>query len=124
MVDAVGVRPYAVVGGRTESRHSEDLQLHTQLEPGTAPVPGHLAPEAQQIVALCATRRRSVAELAGTLGVPVPVVQVLVSDLLDARSAQIAPTTFSSDAGTLRHLADALERKWPDARAARARKAS
>ncbi|MER5210955.1 DUF742 domain-containing protein [Streptomyces sp. NPDC002838] len=116
VVDALGVRPYAVAGGRTQSRHSPDLQLHTQLEPGTGPPPGHVVPEARQIVALCLTRRRSIAELAGRIRQPVPVVQVLVSDLIDVHAVQIAPTVFASDPGTLREVVAALERKWPDAR--------
>ncbi|MDT9695977.1 MULTISPECIES: DUF742 domain-containing protein [Streptomyces] len=116
VVDALGVRPYAVAGGRTQSRHSSDLQLHTQLEPGTETSPGQVVPEARQIVELCLTRRRSIAELAGRIRQPVPVVQVLVSDLIDIHAVQIAPTVFASDPGTLREVVAALERKWPDAR--------
>ncbi|MET8807935.1 DUF742 domain-containing protein [Streptomyces sp. NPDC004546] len=116
MVDAMGVRPYAVAGGRTHSRHSPDLRLDTQLEPGLDRPPGHVAPEAHRIVTLCLTRRRSIAELAGTLRQPVPVVQVLVSDLLDAHALAIAQTTFSNDPETLKDVIAALERKWPDAR--------
>lgn len=117
VVDALGVRPYAVAGGRTQSRHSPDLQLQTQLEPGTTtPAPGHVVPEAQQIITLCLTRRRTIAELAGTIHQPVPVVQVLVSDLIDVDALQIAPTSFSNDPDTLREVVAALERKWPNAR--------
>lgn len=118
LVESMSVRPYAVAGGRTHTPHSPSLRLDTQVEPGTGQPPGHLAPEARQIVMLCRTRRRSIAELSGTVRQPVPVVQVLVSDLLDAHALELAPTTFDNSPEVLRDALDALRRKWPDARTA------
>lgn len=118
LVDAMRVRPYTVTGGRTQSRHSATLALDTQLEPGDRPPPQHLAPEAHQIVRLCLTRRRTVAELSGRICQPVPVVQVLVSDLLDTRALRTAPSTYSNSPDVLRDVAAAMRRKWPDARPA------
>jgi hypothetical protein len=116
VVDNMGVRPFAVAGGRTQSRHSPELRLDTQLEPGTEHPPSDFAPEAQDIVVLCRARRRSIAELAGIVRQPVPVVQVLVSDLIDVHALAVTPSAFSNDPEVLAELLSALERKWPDAR--------
>jgi hypothetical protein len=116
VVDSLSVRPYAVAGGRTHSRHSQALSLETVLEPGTGGPPDPLTPEAAHILRLCGTRRRSIAELSGTLRQPVPVVQVLVSDLIDTRALLIPPSSaFSTDPHLIKAVLEGLRRKWPDA---------
>nr|WP_107905401.1 DUF742 domain-containing protein [Streptomyces chartreusis] len=78
------VRPYLVTRGRTRPRYR--LSPETELETGD----GHAGPalvdgEYQQIVRLCQQRRRSVAELAGTICLPLTATRVLICDLVDAR---------------------------------------
>ncbi|MEU0027417.1 DUF742 domain-containing protein [Streptomyces sp. NPDC006335] len=78
------VRNYVLTGGRTRARHM--LSADTMVEAG----PGHPGRfftdgEYHQFIALCRVRCRSVTELAGTVGVPLSVARVLISDLLDAR---------------------------------------
>ncbi|MDQ1031488.1 hypothetical protein QF035_009070 [Streptomyces umbrinus] len=115
VVDGISLRPYEVAGGRTRSRHSENLRLETVLEPGTRPPPGPLRPETQQILGLCSTQRRSIAELSGSLSQPVPVVRVLVSDLLDASALQIPPASgFSNSRHIMQAALEGLRRKWTD----------
>jgi Protein of unknown function (DUF742) len=78
------IRPYALTGGRTESRLAdlaiEDLvsatrtglwELHT------------LDPQHRQIVESC-QRPLSIAEISALLGIPLGVTRILVSDLTDA----------------------------------------
>ncbi|MER5201206.1 DUF742 domain-containing protein [Streptomyces sp. NPDC002755] len=111
------VRLYAVTDGRTRPRHR--LSLHTVLGPGRRqPRPG-LGQESTQIIELCRQRRRPLAELAGTTGLHVTAVTVLVSDLIDAGSLTVpaADTPAGLDAGlqTLFRLSAGLKRRWPDA---------
>ncbi|MFE1923415.1 DUF742 domain-containing protein [Streptomyces asoensis] len=113
------VRLYAVTDGRTRPRHL--LGLHTVLGPGRRkPRPG-LAEESAQIIELCRQRRRPLAELAGTLGLHVAAVTVLVSDLIDADSLAVpAPDRADGegpDVQTLQALSAGLRRKWPNAKA-------
>lgn len=81
---AAFVRPYLVTGGRTRARHL--LSPDTVLEAGVEGRPGEglSAVEYQQIIALCQQRRRSVAELAGTIRLPLTAARVLISDLIEA----------------------------------------
>ncbi|MGW1039520.1 DUF742 domain-containing protein [Streptomyces sp. bgisy153] len=118
------VRNYELVKGRTRPHHL--LSLETVLERGSGrPGPG-LPEESRLILALCAEQRRSVTELAGTIGRPVSTVKVLISDLLDARALvlPITATYTTSDDPKLGHrptrqlleaLSAGLRNKWPDA---------
>ncbi|MFD8339871.1 DUF742 domain-containing protein [Streptomyces solisilvae] len=115
MADSLSVRPYAVAGGRTHSSHSPDLALETVVEPGDGPPPGQCPPEAEQILRLCGSRRRSIAELSGMLHQPVLVVQVLVGDLLDAQALLITASVFRNSPDDVRAVLEGLKRKWPDA---------
>ncbi|TQJ37815.1 uncharacterized protein DUF742 [Streptomyces sp. SLBN-115] len=113
------VRLYAVTDGRTRPRHR--LSLHTVLGPGRRkPRPG-LAEESAQIIELCRQRRRPIAELAGTIGLHVASVTVLVSDLIDAGSLAVpAPDRANGegpDLQTLQAFSAGLRRKWPHAAA-------
>ncbi|MGW0822535.1 DUF742 domain-containing protein [Streptomyces sp. NPDC002845] len=119
------VRTYTLTKGRTRPRYL--LGLDTVLEAGPGrPGPGQ-PEECGQIVALCRLRRRSVAELAGTIGRPVTPVMVLISDLLDADALVVPPVTAAyttspgspDDPRPPRQLLEAvsvgLRKKWPDA---------
>ena len=84
------VRPYALTGGRTEARHPllvETLITANRREPGQDAV---LPPEARAIYAFCSTRR-SIAEIAAVLSLPLGVVRVLVGDLADAGRVRVHP---------------------------------
>ncbi|MDV9168616.1 DUF742 domain-containing protein [Streptomyces sp. W16] len=118
------VRPYYVTRGRTRARHL--LRPETVLEAGTGRGgPGLSEGEYRQITQLCRTRRRSVAELAGTVRLPLSAARVLISDLVDARVLVLPVTTpyTSTDspngnrptAQLLEACRAALARKWTDA---------
>jgi hypothetical protein len=84
------VRPYALTGGRTQARHPllvETLVTADRREPGHESA---LSPEARAIYALCSTRR-SIAEIAAMLSLPLGVVRVLVGDLADTGRVRIHP---------------------------------
>ncbi|MBF9071835.1 DUF742 domain-containing protein [Streptacidiphilus fuscans] len=114
--DTQDMRPYAVTGGRTRPRHA--LRLVTLLTATGNPV-GPLGPEAGQLVELCQPGHRSIAELAGVLRLPVQVVKVLTSDLIDARLLRlVVPAGHDPHAAPTAQLLEAtlagLRRKWPD----------
>ena len=79
------VRPFAVTRGRTRSRRrGGDLDLIAVVVTAEVPMPDPmtLGPEDERILECCITPV-PVAELASHLRLPVGVVRVLVSDLLD-----------------------------------------
>ncbi|MFJ5817214.1 DUF742 domain-containing protein [Streptomyces sp. NPDC093108] len=114
------VRPYALTGGRTVPAHP--LTLDSVLAVPTAPHPQTvLGLEATMALQLCAEEARTVAEIVGVLGmqgVPVQVVKVLLSDLIDTGCLELAER---AEAGTVAHLLGrvlhGLRTKWPEARA-------
>jgi uncharacterized protein DUF742 len=118
--DSTQVRPYAVTSGRTQPHHL--LSLESVLEAGLTE-PAATQPEAAQILALCRSHRRSIAELSGSIRQPVPVVKVLVSDLLDARALRLPVTTSFYDSPTgprphtqlLEAVSAGLRNLWPNA---------
>jgi hypothetical protein len=74
------VRPYAVTRGRTKSsRH--DLNLITLVVSNAYEQPA-MDPEYTEIVRIC-QYPLSIAEISATLGLPLTVVKILVSDLID-----------------------------------------
>ncbi|MFF5986032.1 DUF742 domain-containing protein [Prauserella flavalba] len=76
------VRPYAVTGGRTRSDQF-GLELITLVValPSVAEA-ASLPPEYAKIVRLC-QRPMSVAEVAALIDLPLPVIKVLLSDLIE-----------------------------------------
>ncbi|AZS87249.1 DUF742 domain-containing protein [Streptomyces griseoviridis] len=121
---AAFVRPYLVTRGRTRHRHL--LSPDTVLEAGTGRAgPGLSDPEYDRIARLCQERRRSVAELAGTIELPLTATRVLIGDLVDARVLVLSLTTAYTDSessaedGPSRQLLEALRAglalRWPDA---------
>ena len=94
--DEQEVRPYAVTGGRTRPRHA--MRLASLLEAGDTPAPHPLTPEADQALRLCSGGQRSVAEIAATIGQPVQVTKIILSDLIDCGALILAvPHTASCD---------------------------
>ncbi|WP_438306613.1 DUF742 domain-containing protein (plasmid) [Streptomyces sp. HUAS TT11] len=111
------VRNYTLTAGRTRPRYT--LSLDSVLETGPGRPGPALPEECTRIVSLCQQRRRSVTELAGTLGRPVSVVRILISDLLDARALRVPASTAAASADPTRQLLEALsaglKARWPDA---------
>lgn len=76
------IRPYSLTGGRTRPSRS-DLTMTSQViavpsvEPRT-----DVEPEAQRILAHC-SHPLAVAEVASRTGLPLGVVRILLSDLMD-----------------------------------------
>jgi hypothetical protein len=100
------VRPYAITRGRTPDRQQklELISLIVSLEPdGTAE---YLEPEYASIVRLC-QQPISVAELSAELELPLGVVKVLVSDLIE-RGLVVHRTSRGSDPALLRQVLHGL----------------
>ncbi|MEU3982048.1 DUF742 domain-containing protein [Streptomyces sp. NPDC026672] len=111
------VRLYAVTDGRTRARHT--LSMHTVLGPGPRSPQG-VPEESMRIMTLCRQRTRPLVELAGTLGLHVAAVTVLVSDLIDAGALSLpVPDTpgVAQDTQKLLALSAALKRRYPHATA-------
>ncbi|MEV6103757.1 DUF742 domain-containing protein [Streptomyces sp. NPDC051940] len=79
------VRSYVIAGGH-HVPPADELSLHTliTLAPD-AELPRSASPEVRAIWELCGGGYLSVAEVAGHLGLPVGVVRVLLSSLLENR---------------------------------------
>jgi hypothetical protein len=104
------VRPYAVTRGRTRGLLT-DLQLIT-LVVAAQPVPrelvGRLAPEHLQILALCAYPT-SIAELSAETSLPLSVVKILISDLVDMQLA-LFRSAAAPDPHVLQAVIDGIRR--------------
>lgn len=105
------VRPYAITGGRTRSRHAfplEALVLTTVLGEETDLLP---SPEGRTICQLCRSAR-SVAEVAALVGVPLGVARVLVGDLVDNGLVMVHETADAGgpDSATLEKVLHGLRR--------------
>jgi hypothetical protein len=75
-------RPYTVTGGRT---HTDNIGLDLLTLVVAVTTPGqaaHLPPDYAKIVRLC-QQPLSVAEVAAYVQLPMPVVKVLISDLIE-----------------------------------------
>ncbi|MEZ0068004.1 hypothetical protein ABIA32_004028 [Streptacidiphilus sp. MAP12-20] len=101
------VRPYALTGGRT--RFGQVLLVETLISAvdyGAAvhsaaarqPVQAAL-PELERICALCQGEMRSIAEVSALLKLPLGVVRVWVSDLVDAGRIRVHGSSISVRAG-------------------------
>ncbi|MFF4500349.1 DUF742 domain-containing protein [Streptomyces sp. NPDC001401] len=112
------VRLYAMTNGVTKARHT--LSLHTVLGIGhRTPRPG-LSAESVRLVELCRQRQRPLTELAGLLALPVTLVRVLVSDLIDAGVLTVPKPdrrSANSDVQLLLAVAAGIKRRHPNARA-------
>jgi hypothetical protein len=88
------VRPYALTGGRTRTRRPLLVETLVTSIGRDGRLERTLRPESWAIYELCAARR-SIAEIAAVLGLPLGVVRVLVSDLADAGQMRIHPAADS-----------------------------
>ncbi|MGW0670724.1 DUF742 domain-containing protein [Streptomyces sp. NPDC002746] len=116
------VRPYGLTSGRTEPAHP--LPLEAVLIAGALPHSAVLGREAVLAVELCAGEPRSVAELVAVLKstwrLPVQVVRILLSDLIDAGRLELAAPSergvSGSDTDLLARVLMGLQAKWPGVR--------
>lgn len=106
------VRPYAMTRGRTRP-NAPNLNLVTQVRVSRSPSdPSSLTPEHLQIIELCKAPL-SVAEVAAYLNVPLVVVKVLISDLIergDVLAGAMFQTTEISDTKLLQAVLDGIRR--------------
>jgi hypothetical protein len=118
------VRPYAMTRGRTRGTAEQRLDLIALVtaypgdgdgdqdrSPEEAPDEQGLAPEHAEILRRCRRASESVAELATGLDLPVGVVRVLISDLLEdglVRVSRPIPAAELPDESTLREVINGL----------------
>ncbi len=76
------VRPFLITAGRTRPKYTLHLSSMLITRPATRPL--HLTAEHEALLLYCSASAQAVSELSGRLGLPVQVIKVLVSDLLDA----------------------------------------
>ncbi|GHH22166.1 DUF742 domain-containing protein [Streptomyces lanatus] len=121
------VRRFVVTRGRVHARHWLSPETLLEAGPGRGG-PGLAEGEYQQMTQLCRERHRSVAELAGTVRLPLSTARVLISDLVDAQVLRVSltasHTSTDSPAGNrpsrqqlLEALRAGITRKWSDAEA-------
>ncbi|MFF2809430.1 DUF742 domain-containing protein [Streptomyces sp. NPDC058000] len=106
-------RLYTVTGGRSRSADDHTLDLVTLIVSECDPTPG-MQSEHVRILTLC-RRPTAVVELSAELRMPVSVVRILLSDLLDsgqvtARHPRVTATAQLPDADLLKEVLDALHR--------------
>jgi hypothetical protein len=112
--DAAGplVRPYALTRGRTRSTTYPLDMITLVIALPSVYGEGDMEPEYAKIVRLC-RRPHSVAEISARLDLPLAVVKVLISDLIDQdyvihRSA--APPTEIPDIHVLQAVLDGIRK--------------
>ena len=82
------VRPYTITAGRTHA--SVDLPVEATLRRQDKKVDVHLSLAAHQVLDLCDTR--SVAEVSALASMPIGVVRVLLSDLVEQGFVDVQAT--------------------------------
>ncbi|WP_158888228.1 DUF742 domain-containing protein [Amycolatopsis anabasis] len=106
------VRPYAVTGGRTRSETLKlDLITLVVAVPSAAEAAG-MDREYARIVRLC-QRPMSVAEVAARIDLPLPVVKVLLSDLIEQNVVLFrtaAPMTEAPSQHVLQAVLDGIRK--------------
>ncbi|MBF9066800.1 DUF742 domain-containing protein [Streptacidiphilus fuscans] len=100
------VRPYALTGGRTRfgqvllvetlisAVEQRPVQAAWQAQPAAS-----VMPELERICALCEGQMRSIAEVSALLKLPLGVVRVWVSDLVDAGRIRVHGSSVSMGSG-------------------------
>jgi hypothetical protein len=106
------VRPYAVTRGRTRSaRH--DLNLITLVVTCVYEIPA-MDPEYAEILRIC-RYPQSIAEISAKIGLPLTVIKILVSDLIEQEmlifSSPASPmNTETPDMNILQAVLDGIRR--------------
>ena len=92
------VRPYAVTRGRTRPGRT-DIYMITMVLAVSSDAPAVLSPEHSQILGL-AQQPLSVAEVSALMALPLGVVKVLISDLVERRLLLASSPYPSTEGGT------------------------
>jgi hypothetical protein len=105
------VRPYAITGGRTRSRHAFALEALVATTATGERAKLATSPEGRTICELCRSAK-SIAEVAALVGVPFGVVRVLVGDLVDNGLVRVHGTADDNgpDRVILEKVLDGLRR--------------
>ena len=105
------VRAYVLTGGRTRTQRVLLVETFVSARPGVGAAQA-LGPESAAIFAFCSTRR-TVAEIATALRLPLGVVRVLLGDLERKGLIQIHPT---ADTAPRREILERVLRGLSDPR--------
>lgn len=105
------VRPYALTGGRTRTRHQLLVETMISAPSYDGEFAAGLLPESQSVYQ-AARRPISLAELSAVLGIPLGVIRVLVSDLAADGAVFIHPTghAYRYDNDILERVLDGLNK--------------
>ncbi|MQA10320.1 MAG: DUF742 domain-containing protein [Pseudonocardiaceae bacterium] len=105
------VRPYALTGGRTKTRHQLLVETLVSVPHYDPTLSESLMPESRLLYERARTRV-SIAELSALLTMPLGVVRVLVSDLATQGAIFIHPTAhaYQHDRQVLERILDGLKR--------------
>ncbi|OZM69970.1 hypothetical protein CFN78_27815 [Amycolatopsis antarctica] len=105
------VRPYALTGGRTRTRHQLLVETLISVPRYDASLADSLMPESRTLYER-ARGRTSIAELSVALTLPLGVVRVLVSDLATQGAVYVHPTAqaYQHDTNVLERILDGLKR--------------
>ncbi|MEU6641228.1 DUF742 domain-containing protein [Saccharomonospora sp. NPDC046836] len=106
------VRPYAVTGGRTRSDQFGLDMITLVVSLMSVTEAAGLPPEYAKIVRLC-QRPLSVAEVAAHIDLPLPVVKVLLSDLIEQNYVifrRAAPVSETPNKHVLQAVLDGIRK--------------
>lgn len=105
------IRPYALTGGRTKTRHHLLVETLISVTQYDSSLSESLMPESKSLYEH-ARNRTSIAELSVALDLPLGVVRVLVSDLAAQGAVFIHPTAYAyqNDPNVLERILDGLKR--------------
>lgn len=93
------LRPYAVTRGRTRPTQPVDISsyVRTRTQAGSADA---LTPEERHIVTACREEPVAAVELAGRMRLPLQIVKILISDLIDTGFLVMAMPSTTTDQPT------------------------
>ena len=101
------VRPHVVTGGRAHPTRNI-FDLVTLVSASRTTVTG-LNPEKRRVMELCRGGALSVAEVAAHLSLPVGIVKVLLSDLVDSGHIVTRASVYETDQSEDRLLREVLD---------------
>jgi hypothetical protein len=88
------VRPYTITAGRTKAAVDLPMEATLRIQPRDACADADLGVGALQVLDLC--DQRSVAEVSALAGMPIGVVRVLLSDLVQQGLVRVQATITES----------------------------
>lgn len=105
-------RPYTVTGGRTRSTNYPLDLITLVVAMSSVDAHGRLEPEHRRVLRLC-QQPISVAEVAARMDLPLPVVKVLLSDLIEQQHIifrAAAPSSEAPDQHLLQAVLDGIRK--------------